>query len=95
MDMRDILTVLFGAGAVGAVTFVVLYLTGSPGWWRSDTGRNLAAMMAVLAVLLVLVAGGRVWGPIPRVAWAILLGGLDTVIWWRVAILWRRQHDSR
>jgi hypothetical protein len=94
MQSRDFLTILFGAGALGCVTFVGLYLWRSVGWWRSDAGRNLMAVMAILLVLLGLVVVGRWWGPLPHWIWTVGVGVLDAAIWWRVIILWRKQHEG-
>jgi hypothetical protein len=93
VSARDFLTLLFGIGATGCLIFVALYATRSRGWQRTDTGRNLMAMMAVLLGLLGLVTVSRWWGPIPRPVWTVLIVVLDAVIWWRVIILWRRQHE--
>lgn len=95
MSLRDFITVLFGAGALGCLTFVALYAWRSRGWARTDTGRNLMAMMAVLLVLLALVTVSRWSGPFRPEIWTGLLCLLDTVIWWRVIILWRRQHERK
>lgn len=95
MTTRDLVTALFGAGAAGCLVFVALYSWRSRGWQRSDTGRNLMAMMAVLLALLGLVTAARWWGPFPQHLWTVLIAVLDAVIWWRVIILWRRQHDER
>lgn len=94
MSARDLITLLLGIGAAGCWTFVGLYAWRSRGWQRSDTGRNLMAMMAVLLMLLSLVTMGRWLGPLPQMLWTVLILVLDAVIWWRVIILWRRQHES-
>jgi hypothetical protein len=94
MTARDVLTSLFCAGAAGCWVFIALYVWRSGGWHRLDTGRNLMAMMVVLGVLLTLVVFNRQVG-IPIGVWLILLTVLDIVIWWRVVILWRRQHERR
>jgi hypothetical protein len=93
MSLRDFITVLFGAGALGCLVFVTLYAWRSRGWQRVDTGRNLMAMMAVLLTLLALVTVSRWHGPFSPMVWTALLCLLDAVIWWRVIILWRRQHE--
>jgi endonuclease/exonuclease/phosphatase (EEP) superfamily protein YafD len=94
MTARDVLTSLFSAGATGCWAFITLYAWRSRGWHRLDVGRNLMAMMVVLGVLLTLVVFNRQVG-IPIEVWLILLTVLDIVIWWRVVILWRRQHERR
>lgn len=95
MTARDWLTVIFTVGALGAWVFVGLYAWRSRGWQRQDTGRNLMSMMVVLAVLMSLVSISRALGPIPRFIWTALTILLDAVIWWRVVILWRRQHERK
>jgi DNA-binding transcriptional LysR family regulator len=90
---RDFLTALFAVGGLGCLTFVVLYAWRSRGWWRSDAGRNLMAVMTILLTLLGLVVAGRWFGPLPRWLWSIGLVTLDIAIWWRVIILWRKQHE--
>lgn len=92
MTYRDVMTALFSIGASGSVAFVALYAWRSAGWHRSDTGRNVMAMMVVLATLLTMVVINRTVG-IPMIVWTISVAVLDTVIWWRVIILWRRQHE--
>lgn len=93
VQSRNFLTGLFALGGFGCLTFVVLYATGSPGWWRTPTGRNLMLVMAILLVLLGLVVAGRWFGPLPRWVWVGGLGTLDVAIWWLVIILWRKQRE--
>lgn len=92
---RDTVTGIFVAGALGALVWVVLYGARSRGWMRSDVGRNLMAFMAVLLGLLGLVVAARFWGPFPRWIWSCGVALLDAVIWWRVIILIRKQHQDR
>jgi hypothetical protein len=95
VSARDLLTLFFGFGALGAWTFTGLYAWGSRGWWRSGAGRSFMGMMVVLAVLLTLVTVSRWWGPLSLNIWIALIAVLDAVVWWHVIILWRRQHDRR
>jgi hypothetical protein len=92
--VRDWIIVLTAAGFIGCIGFIALYAWRSAGWHRTDTGRNLMSMMGILAVLLGLVLLGRAWGPLPLPIWLVGMALLDTVIWWRVVILWRRQHEG-
>lgn len=94
VQSRDFLTALLAFGALGCLIFVVLYAWRSIGWWRSDAGRNLMIVMAVLLGLLGLTVAGRYWGPLPQWIWAGGLSMLDIAIWWRVIILWRKQHEG-
>lgn len=93
LNSRNFLSVLFALGGLGCLAFVVLYAWRSYGWWRTDTGRNLMTFMAVLLGVLALVITSRWIGPFPRWVWSAGLGLLDAAIWWRVIILWRRQHE--
>lgn len=93
VQSRDLLTALFAFGGLGCLAFVVLYAWRSIGWWRSDAGRNLMVVMAVLLALFGLVVAGRWLGPLPHWLWSVGLVSLDIAIWWRVIILWRKQHE--
>lgn len=84
---------LLVVGLAGCLAFMGVYWWGSRGWHRTPVGRNLMAMAAVLAGMLGLSLLGLAW-TLP--AW-LFLGGmasLDAVMWWRVALLWRAQHDN-
>lgn len=59
--------VLLFVSALIATVFVVLYWLVAP-WWRSATGRNIQALMAVLAAVLNL-SVIRVWVPVPPDTW--------------------------
>lgn len=85
--------VLLLVGFLGAATFVGLYAYGSRQWWQSPTGRNLMALPAVLAGMLGLSLLGLVWRELPPWLWLGGMASLDAVLWWRVVILWRVQHD--
>lgn len=92
--MRLAWGVLASVGLAGAVTFIVLYATRSRGWHRSSVGRNLMAMAATLAGLLLLVVVQLAVRP-PQFFWLGGLGTLDAVLWWRVALLWKAQHEAQ
>lgn len=79
--------------------FVVLYHLSSP-WWRSEAGRNLMSMMAVIAAVLSLSAVRIVIGADSDTPWFIWLRVLTfaatpLVIGWRVWMLWRVQFRGR
>jgi hypothetical protein len=86
------ITAAIGGGFLAMVAFIGLY-------WRSDwrhtpVGRNLMALPAVLAALLGLWLVARLVGTLPMWLWLGGILALDAVMWWRVVILWRLQHDS-
>jgi hypothetical protein len=87
-------TVLIAVGAAAMLVFVVLYAVGSRGWYRTAVGRNLMALPAVLAALLLLWLARRLVA-VPDWVWWGGLASLDAVMWWRVAILWRLQRRNR
>jgi hypothetical protein len=80
-------------GLAGCLTFIGVYWAGSRGWHRTPVGRNLMAMAAVLGGLLALSLAALAW-TLPT--W-LFLGGmasLDAVMWWRVVLLWKVQHNT-
>lgn len=87
-------TILIAVGAAAMVAFVVVYAVGSRGWYRTAVGRNLMALPAVLAVLLLLSTARRL-GHVPDAVWWVSLGALDAVMWWRVVILVRLQREGK
>lgn len=88
-----VFVVLYALLAAGAGTFIVLFGFGSGGWWRNDVGRNMMALAGVLFALATLVLLSRLVGPLPIWIWIGGLASLDGVIWWQVAILWRKQRE--
>lgn len=86
--------ILLGVGFAGALAFVVLYFTRSPGWWRSSIGQNLMAKAGVLALLFGLSFISMFFILPQWVGWAVV-SGLDVVLWWRVIILWMVQQEAR
>lgn len=83
--------VLVVLGLAGALTFVALYAVGSRGWHRTQLGRNLMAMPAVLAGLFALILTS-VLLDVPTWMWLGGMASLDAILWWRVVLLWRAQH---
>lgn len=91
--MKEVITVAIAVGFAAMVAFVVLYARSA--WSSSPMGRNLMALPAALGGLLGLWLLARIIGPLPMWIW---LGGivtLDAVMWWRVWILWKAQHQER
>lgn len=85
---------LDAVGALGALVFVVLYATRSPGWHRSQVGRSIMALALSLALLLGMVMVQlAVRMPVP--VWLVLMALLDVSLWWRVVILWKAQRSDR
>lgn len=84
--------VLVAIGLAGALTFVALYAAGSRGWHRTAIGRNLMAMPAVLAGLLALTLASLL-ADLPIWLWLGGMASLDAILWWRVVLLWRAQHQ--
>lgn len=90
--MRTLITVEMAVAALGYVTFIVGYLRVS--WRKTREGRHVMFTTAVLAALIIMWFIGRVTGGLPPILWAIALGGLAVAAWWRVALFYRRQHES-
>lgn len=91
--MRIAITAAVALGFAAMVAFVILYSWRSS--WRSTAvGRNLMALPAVLGGLLGLWLVARIVGDLPMWLWLGGIVSLDAVMWWRVIILWRVQHDE-
>lgn len=98
--MNEAATFLYFGETLGCALFVALFLLRSKGWWRSRLGPNLLAMMFVLAVLQTLGVVSRlpmlkVWFMAHADAirfWSFL--ALFIVVWWRVILLIRIQHED-
>jgi hypothetical protein len=84
--------VLMAVGVAGCLTFVVTYWLGARTWHQTPVGQNLMAMAAVLGALLVLSLVNIVWD-FPEWLWLVGLALLDAVMWWRVVLLWKVQHQ--
>jgi len=91
--MTAAITIAIGAGFLAMVAFITLYWSSS--WSSTPLGRNLMALPAVLGALLGLWLIARIVGPLPMWLWLFGILSLDAVMWWRVWILWRLQHDER
>ena len=83
--------VLVCVGLLGALTFVLLYATGTPTWYKTAMGRVLMSGAAVLAGLLALTVASLVisW---PPWIWLAGMASLDAVLWAQAWQLWRIQH---
>lgn len=84
--------ILLTVGLIAQMTFVVLYAAKSREWRRSDLGRNLMAKSVIIGGLLALSLIGLLT-VVPTWVWYGGMISLDAVMWWRVAILWRIQHE--
>lgn len=93
--MTGVFIGLYGAGSVGALTFVLSFVLGSRGWYRDPIALNLVAMGAVLGALLGMVVVSWAVGMLPWWMWIGGLGSLDAIIWWQVVLLWSRQRRDR
>lgn len=90
--MKAAITVAIAAGFLAMCAFVGLYWRSD--WRHTSVGRNLMALPAVLGALLGLWLVARIAGPLPVWLWLGGILALDAVMWWRVVILWRLQHDQ-
>lgn len=86
---------LLVSGFVAALTFVAGYMRVR--WASTEAGRNVMALMAVIALLLGLAAARIVFGiNYPGREW-IRLGSvilLNIALWWRTVLLWRTTHRT-
>jgi hypothetical protein len=97
--VRLVVTIEIAAAAAGLVAFVVMYARRD--WRGTREGRHVMFFTAALALLLIMWLASRLtivlgWLPdgLPQWAWAVALAGLPVAAWWRVALLWRRQHEK-
>lgn len=86
-----LVTIEIAVAAAGLFTFVVLYARLS--WRGSAEGRHIMFFTAALAVLLAMWLVGRLIGGLAPWIWAVALGALPVAAWWRVFLLWKRQHE--
>lgn len=77
--MRTILAIESALGAVLCGVFVGRYLAVR-GWWRSQAGRHIMTMTALLGVMLCTFAAGRLVGGLPSWVWVLELAALDVVL---------------
>lgn len=86
------------ATALGALAFVISYAVTTRGAWRdSIVGWNVMAFMAVVLLVSALAVIGVFFGtnwPGRDVIRAACWTAVASVIWWRVAILYRVQHRA-
>ncbi len=90
--MTIVFIILTSTGFLAAITFVLLYAIGSPEWRHSPMGRNLMAKAIVLGCLLGLSLLSLLT-VVPVWLWLTGMAALDVVLWWRVTILWKVQHQ--
>jgi hypothetical protein len=88
--------IAFYAATVSSVVFALLYLVFAP-WWKTQTGRNIMAVMGALALAMgyfgwVIARGGVPSGFYP--ARALLFSGIALAIAWRI-VLFIRTHLLR
>ncbi len=86
---------LIGA-MLAAVTFVVVYARRSP-WRATPMGRNVMALMGLIGLMLGLAAATAVFGidfPFRATVRAGCFAALNAVLWHRVALLLRTQHEK-
>lgn len=84
--------IAFYACAISTATFALLYLFFAP-WWRSETGRNIMAVMGSVALAFVYFAWVIALGGVPHAFYpirALLFCGIASAVSWRVWILVRR-----
>lgn len=93
MMLRTITTWEMFIAAAAGVSFMVLYTLRS-NWRASVMGRHLMTFMGVMTTILVMWGYARLFGPIPLWIWAVLLAAFDAALIWRVALLWRTQHNG-
>ena len=96
--MNEAGTYLYVGEFIGCVLFCILFSLRSR-WWTTSTGRNVLAMMFVLAVLqglsllrLVIAQDWFMEHAVVLRFWSFL--ALFIVVWWRVVILIMVQHKD-
>src|SRR5687767_1364685 len=90
---RHLITVEIGLAALGFSIFVFTYVRVN--WRNTREGRHVMFTTVILAGLMIF------WflhrspvGPFSEWVWAGALAALPVAAWWRVALLWRAQHES-
>lgn len=97
--IRFLGNLLIVLSAILATGFVVLYWVTAP-WWRSDMGRNVQALMGVIALVLdlsvvrIFVPGALdlLWFNLLRL---VVFAFVPVVLGWRLWLLWRVQVRDR
>lgn len=83
--------------ALGAFVFVVSYAWMTRGGWRKNSmGVNMMAFMGAIAIVTSLAVTTIVWGvnwPGREIIRLLCWGSIGALIWWRVIILYRVQHE--
>lgn len=95
MDWKTFGDIAYYAATASAVVFALLYLLIAP-WWKTQTGRNIMAVMGAIALALgyfawVIARGGVPHGFFP--VRAVLFSGIALAISWRVGLLIRNQYQ--
>jgi hypothetical protein len=82
--------------AIEALAFVAMYSVVAR-WWRSEVGRNIMALMGVIAAVLVLSTIRIIFGDNSWFAWLRLgvFAGVPVVLARRLWLLWRVQVRDR
>lgn len=98
MNWKEYGDLAYYACTVAAAVFVVLYLLIAP-WYKTATGRNIMAVMASMAGILVYFTWA-IWhgSPLPFGFYpmrAVLFTALGLSLVWRVIILVRAQLAAR
>lgn len=95
--MLAVSNVLIVATGVGAGVFCALYALLAP-WWRSEIGRNLMALMAVIGLFLGLATMHLIWPHIfDNQMWIrpVMWSSICAIVWWRVVLLVKTQVVKR
>lgn len=98
MSMHLATTLLLAAAALPASLFVVVYHWKTGGAWRrSEMGRHVMSLMAVLALLLDFSVGIRIFG---RPGWigvvaVVLYSCVVLLMWQRLYLLVKAQRADR
>lgn len=93
MDWKTAGDIAFYAAAGSSVLFALLYLISAP-WWRTETGRNIMAVMGSLGFAMGYFAWVIARGGVPGGFWpirALIFSAIALAILWRVTLLVRTQ----
>lgn len=82
------------AGAV-ATAFLIEYMVLAP-WWKSQVGKNVVLLTAIIIVAAALAIVGRLgWVEVARVGSVVVWFGVAAVYVWRIWMLAKAQHAGR